>query len=751
MKKIFLKWIFLLVSTAFILTFAASYYIQTTQSKKVGLDLIELKITDVKHQLNLHQQNLNAIIQLNNSNILVKAKMFAKLVYYNPKIITNEAELERTKDFLNVDEVHISDSKGLLIASYPKKYKAFNMASTTQSRAFMPALTNPKFELVQKPMMRGENDGIFQYAGVARIGKPGIIQIGFEPKKLEEAKRFADIKNISYGFRIGEAGSIIIIQNDDIISTGIGDIRLLDPIEKDIIKASKQLHKPFKIRVKGIRYTCLSDTWQNYTIVGILPESEMYLSRNSVVKSLLAVNFILFTIIFILIITLLQKVVISGIYKVNNSLDKITNGDLEEKVNVKNSEEFEMLSDGINTTVDALKQAIDAESQRLNEELELAKSIQHSALPNVFPPYPTSKEFDIFASMDTAKEVGGDFYDFFFINPDNFAFLVADVSGKGIPAALFMMTTKTLIKNYAKTGMPIERVITKTNKQIYKNNENGFFVTLFMCVLELSTGKLTYVNAGHNPPLIKKNNAEVKYLETSPNLVLGAMTDYEFNSETITISPKDVIVLYTDGITEALNTNQEFYGEDRLLNKIRETNTTLDIEKISKDIRQDVRNFVQGELQSDDITLLVYRYNGFDKTIEDKDFEKISIPAKVKKYKKILPWLENQYELHNVSDEVKDKITLAIEETFTNIASYAYPDEIGSVIICIKFADIITIKFIDYGMQYNPLEKPDPDITLSAEERPIGGLGIFMTKQCMDECSYEYKDEKNILTLKVKA
>ncbi len=322
---------------------------------------------------------------------------------------------------------------------------------------------------------------------------------------------------------------------------------------------------------------------EKYTIIGILPESEMYLSRNSVVKSLIGVNFILFALIFFLIYALLQVVVISGIYKVNFSLNKITEGDLEEKVDVKNSEEFEMLSEGINTTVDALKQAIDAAAKRLDEELELAKSIQHSSLPSVFPPYPEHSEFDIYAQMETAKEVGGDFYDFFFIDPDKFAFLVADVSGKGIPAALFMMTSKTLIKNLAKTGLSADEIITKANRQICKTNEQGFFVTLFLGVLELSTGRLTCVNAGHNPPLIKRAEGNFEYFKCPPDLVVGALGEIEYQSCDTKLNAGDNIFLYTDGITEAQNVQKELYGEEKLEQKLNSIKT-LNVENIIKEI-----------------------------------------------------------------------------------------------------------------------------------------------------------------------
>ncbi len=746
MQKIFLKWLFLLVFSAFILTFVTSYLLQTHQSQKVGLGLIELKIADVKNQLNVNQDNLKKIRQQTHSDALLKARFFAKMVYYNPKILTNQAELEKVKDFLDVDEVHVSNAKGILIASIPQKYKGFDMSSSGQTKPFMAAITNPNFSLAQDPMQRGANDGIFQYAGVARISTPGIIEIGFKPQRLEEAMKLADIKTISKGFRIGKSGSIIIIKDNKIISSGTTNLDQLKGVEEDIIKNSKTINKPFKVNIKGTKYVCLADNENNHTIVGILPESEMYLSRNSVVSALIAVNFILFSIIFFLIVILLQKVVISGIYKVNNSLSKITEGDLDEKIDVKNSEEFEMLSEGINTTVDALKHAIEAEAKRLDAELELAKSIQHSALPNIFPPYPDHDEFDIYATMDTAKEVGGDFYDFFFIDPNHFAFLVADVSGKGIPAALFMMTSKTIIKNLTKTGLTPEEAITKANKQICKTNEQGFFVTLFLCVLELSTGKTVCVNAGHNPPLIKRAKGGFEYFSCKPNLVVGIMSGVEYSSCEVQLEPNDSIFLYTDGVTEAQNKAKELYGEKRLIDKLNSiTDADISAENILKEIKSDVDAFADEEPQADDITMLALNYKGFVGN------DSILLEANIDNYAKLIDWLDKKCDEAGIESSYKTKLNIAVEEIFANVANYAYPTNEGNVKVIFKVIDKnqVEMKFIDAGTPYNPLEKVDPDITLSVEDRPIGGLGIFMVKNYMDEVSYTHEHGNNILTIKM--
>ncbi len=190
---------------------------------------------------------------------------------------------------------------------------------------------------------------------------------------------------------------------------------------------------------------------------------------------------------------------VKNIYRINDSLSAITEGNLDTVVNVRSHVEFEDLSDDINSTVDTLKRYIADAAARIDAELAFAKAIQHSALPSVFPPYPGRKEFDLHAAMFTAREVGGDFYDFYFVDDDTLAFLVADVSGKGIPAAMFMMQSKTLLKSCAESGMSVEQVFTTANEKLCEGNEAGMFVTAWMGLLNVKTGQLTFANAGHNP------------------------------------------------------------------------------------------------------------------------------------------------------------------------------------------------------------------------------------------------------------
>ena len=242
------------------------------------------------------------------------------------------------------------------------------------------------------------------------------------------------------------------------------------------------------------------------------------------------------------------------------------------------------------------------------KELEMAKEIQFAALPNVFPPFPDEKRFDIWASMETAKEVGGDFYDFYFTGQDRVLFLVADVSGKGVPAAMFMMRAKTLLKSVAQTGKPLAQVFDEANDAICEGNSSNTFVTVWAGEINTRTGHVTYVNAGHNPPILRRGGGKAEYLKSRPSLVLGAMPGVHYRTGELQLEPGDSIYLYTDGVTEQPNASRELYGEDRLLKAIAGSSDQRDAAFDA--VLSDVRRHADGTEQADDCTQLLIRYFG---------------------------------------------------------------------------------------------------------------------------------------------
>lgn len=241
-------------------------------------------------------------------------------------------------------------------------------------------------------------------------------------------------------------------------------------------------------------------------------------------------------------------------------------------------------------------------------ELGVASKIQRDMLPSIFPAFPERTELDIYATMQPAKEVGGDFYDFFLVDNNHLAIVIADVSGKGVPAALFMVIAKTIIKNYAQTGLSPEKVLETANKQLCDGNSEAMFVTAFIGIYEISTGKFSYSNAGHNAPLYMKKGEGWHWLDTKPGFVLAGMEGMKFKAQEIVLEAGDMLYLYTDGVTEALNNKEELYTDPRLidtLSKIDCENRTL--EGILNEVRDDIDLFANGAEQADDITMLTFR------------------------------------------------------------------------------------------------------------------------------------------------
>jgi phosphoserine phosphatase RsbU/P len=259
--------------------------------------------------------------------------------------------------------------------------------------------------------------------------------------------------------------------------------------------------------------------------------------------------------------------------------------------------------------IELYKQALSSRDTliALQQELNIATAIQTSILPKTFPPFPDRKEFDIHAQMITAKEVGGDLYDFFLIDKHRLGVIIGDVSGKGIAAALLMAVTKTLLKATALKGIPADTILCEANNILAEDSPVNMFVTVFYGVLDTRNGAFEYSNGGHNPPYLISTEGKVTPLENIGGLMLGAFAGMDYESNVIMLKPGESLFLFTDGVTEAMNKNEEEFGEERLINFLSGKNGK-NAEEIIKEVSKEVVNFVQGEIQSDDVTCLALRY-----------------------------------------------------------------------------------------------------------------------------------------------
>ena len=370
------------------------------------------------------------------------------------------------------------------------------------------------------------------------------------------------------------------------------------------------------------------------------------------------------------------------------------------------------------------------------KELEMAKNIQLSALPNVFPPFPDETRFDIIASMETAKEVGGDFYDFYFTGMGRILFLVADVSGKGVPAAMFMMRAKTLIKSAAQTGKPLAAVFEEANDALCEGNKSNMFVTAWAGELNTGTGLVTYVNAGHNPPVVR-NGSKIELLRTRPSLVLGAMPGIHYRVEELQLAPGDAIYLYTDGITEQPNASGELYGEDRLLKVLSKGAHAKN--SMLADVLADVRRHAAGTEQTDDCTQLAIRYRGEPEATTHEYAPTMEGLAKATDDLDAL--------LAPVPVKDRSQLMVAADEIFANIVRYSGATRWSLTVEFTHYPESVRLVIVDDGKPFDPLDHRDPDTTLCAEERPIGGLGILIVKKTMSPVTYRRRNGENILAM----
>ena len=451
----------------------------------------------------------------------------------------------------------------------------------------------------------------------------------------------------------------------------------------------------------------------------------------------------------------IRRILVRPIRTLNNDTEKLVREQMEDLDSFANQvhtgdelEElgtaFEYMTHELSAYIKNLS-LVTAEKERIGAELNVATQIQADMLPRIFPAFPGRKEFDVFATMDPAKEVGGDFYDFFLVDDDHIALVMADVSGKGVPAALFMVVAKTLIKNHAQQGESPAEILKNVNEQLCEGNEAQLFVTVWLAIIEISTGRGVAANAGHEHPVLSRADGQYELVTYRHSPAVATMEGLRFREHAFELHPGDRLFVYTDGVPEATDAENQLFGTDRML-AVLNRNLSAAPEELLRAVREEIDAFVGEAPQFDDITMLCFCYTG----VTGPDAKELTLDATVENLSQVLAFVDEELEALDCPLKTQMQIDVAVEELFVNIAHYAYTPEIGQATVRVtasKAPRSVTITLIDRGVPYNPLAKPDPDVTLSAEERQIGGLGIFMVKKSMDDMQYAYRDGRNILSL----
>ena len=513
-----------------------------------------------------------------------------------------------------IKEINVVDAGGLIINSTEEDViNSYDMNSKAQSKAFVDTLKHQD-SFVQEYSPRGKDQSVWRKYAAVNLTGSGFIQVGYDAEQFHQVLN-GFVVDVTKNRHVGTNGFVAVcddrlclVIDNDYAGQHISTIGITPPQEMLEGRTSTALY--YADIVDGItdesmRHMYVFKFVEGYCIIAAMPETEAVFMRDASTYTSIFMQVLIFAALFVFIYILIKRVIINNLKKINDTLGRITEGDLNVTVDVRSNEEFSSLSDDINSTVSTLKRYIAEAAARIDKELEYAKQIQLSALPTNFP---TGKGYSIFAQMIAAKEVGGDFYDFYQLNDTTVAFLAADVSGKGIPAAMFMMTAKTIIKDLAESGLPVNDIFTRANEKLCENNESGMFVTAWMGILDLTTGQVQFANAGHNPPLVKHADGSFEYLKTRAGFVLAGMDGIRYRLGEITLQPGDRIFLYTDGVTEATDASNALYGEARLhafLNR----HAMLEATAMLPALKADIDAFVGEAPQFDDITMLMLDYH----------------------------------------------------------------------------------------------------------------------------------------------
>ena len=597
-----------------------------------------------------------------------------------------------------MDYFCLVDAKGLVVAASEPQAVGYDMNSDPITKEFM-VCTNVTTPYVSQDFRNTFFDRSLRrrYLGIPLPSGEGFIQVGYDEKRLAGhfAKRYNELMKT---WQFGEAGCFVCadMKTGELLfdvydgNDGAREVRgkHLQDYGLDPQGLPDDKTVTFRATLFGVPCFCRNFTYLGYRILPTVPESEFYSMGLKITLSAAAMLLIVF-----------------GIFC-------YTIG----KIEVANK---------------AIAQMRRTEDERRKKDMDMAKSIQSNVLPSLFPPYPDMADrIDIFAGMRTAKEVGGDFYDFYFAGRGKLAIVIADVSGKGVPAAMFMMRAKTTLQSLLKGGGDIAAIVAETNNRLCQGNEANLFVTAWVGVVDLANGKVEYVNAGHNPPIVRRADGSYTYLRDKHGPPLAAMDGIPYKKGFVDLALGEGIFLYTDGVTESTNPALELYGEDRLVSAFQSATEERNARQLCDDLLADVDRFASGAEQADDITMLAFKLNGIQRTFDASQ-------QGILEAQSLLEEFGNNPKAAVIQDEIVSNIVRCSgTHTFT--------------VKLIRDGNDLTMVFIDGGKAFDPLtEAPEPDVKASADERGIGGLGIYMVKKMAKSASYARIKEQNVLTITV--
>jgi phosphoserine phosphatase RsbU/P len=703
--------------------------------------------------------------------MVVEARMAAHLVALGEAAGVSPKEMNRRlrqiADDTVLDEIWITDEKG---HAYLRNIADVDFTFSPdpkrqpQAHVFWPLLTGKAKSVVQEARQREIDTQVFKYVGVTGVDKPRIVQVGYNAAFLQQLRQRMGLTRLVN--QLVSEGSVIAIRvlDKSMITVDyaerLRDNKLPEPTESDLANLRKLVSEGrTESHLEGSLLKVAAPIGEEGgelkggAILVTLPTDRMQAAIRDETRLATAVSGLV--LLFGSVMAIFGARTISRpIADLTEMTRRIAGGDFTQRIDIRAKNEIGVLAASFNGMTRRLAESIEhlkettAAKERIESELKIAHEIQMSMVPKIFPPFPDRKEFDIFATLVPAKEVGGDLYDFFFLDDDHLCFAVADVSGKGVPASLFMAVTKTLFKATAgNSGMPGE-ILARLNIEICRDNESCMFVTLFCGILNISTGQVDYSNGGHNLPYYLHHDG-VSPLQNFGGRALGLVEQSPYASGRIVLRPGEALLLYTDGVTEAMDSRERLYSDQRLAEFLA-NNRGSSPRQIIGDLIGDVRSFAGEAPQSDDITAVALRY--FGKNANMSDTLEIKLNNQLSELDRFSQTLSEFGQRHGLPSKVIHDLNLALEEILTNIISYGYTDnrEHEIRVSLVAQPGEVSAEVQDDGQPFNPLGAPEPDTTKPLEERAIGGLGIYLVRKLMDGLEYKRQGERNFLTIKKK-
>ena len=605
-RERFVQFLVLYAPFSLLISLIVATFYETNSTTRNFRNFSSIKINELSAQTELAETTTAELQKAMDETAKTFAERVASFVQNDPSILVvpphmsdyQQSGLGKLALVLDLDEINVTDETGTVIAAYPSDGLGTNFDDPPLNE-FLQLIDNPELTIVQPVRLSRSNPaaGMFLYSGKGRRDARGFVEVGIRAERLREL------------FKIGEVEKFISRNPDENNPFAVfRDGKFIGGAEwlKDAPCEKMGKNKIFVMKGKKGYFLVHSETRGRYWFV-CAGSSRMLVRKNLI--GLLWATVANFFILFSILLGgsyLIDRFIVSSILKLNGSLEKIANGDLNETVEVRNTREFSSLSDEVNSTVQTLKDSMEEIKRKADDELELARKIQVASLPDLENRYARDDRFDVFAVNRPMHMVGGDMYDFFFVDDARAMFYVADVSGHGVGASLLMMKTMALVKNLVLSGNGLARTVEVANERLAENNES-MFVTGFFCLIDLTTGKTEYVNAGHNPPFLRRKGGRFEEISPEINLILGVSADEKYQSAELELSPGDELMLYMDGITEATAPDLDCFETGRALGVLNSVDESASAKETARRLFEAIAEFVGSDEPSDDETLLLFK------------------------------------------------------------------------------------------------------------------------------------------------